>query len=86
MYRENIHYHTCRDTYTEQPICIYCIRKENIVDLRGIGPNSHSPCERIIGDLDELGWMLVRGVRIDELTFKEIKGMTSMGRTAWGGT
>ena len=54
IYRENMHYHTCRDIYKERQTYIYCNRNETIVDLRGIGPYSCSPGEKIIGNLKEL--------------------------------
>ena len=40
-----------------------------------IEPNSYVPDERIIGDLEELGWVVVRGVRINESTYKHIDGV-----------
>ena len=86
VYRENIHYHGCRDIYKQEPRCIDCNIHETISDLHGIEPSSYSPSERIIGDLEELGWMIVRDMIIDEPTFKDIKGIACMGCTSWGGT
>ena len=81
VYRESIHVHTCCDIYKERPICIDCCRHDTVVDLRGIGLNSYSHGDRSIGDLDELGWIVARGVRIDEPTYKDIKGVICMCRT-----
>ena len=86
VYRENIHDHTCRDIYKDFPECKDCIRVETVVDLRGIGPNSYCPGEIIIGDLDELGWMIVRGVIIDEPPYKEINAIGKLGCSGWGAT
>ena len=80
VYRENIHYYKCGDIYNVETTCVHCNRKETVADLRGISPNSYVPGERIIGDLEELGWMVVRGVRIDEPTYNSINGVAHMGR------
>ena len=85
VYREGIHYHTCPDIHEEQPTCVHCNRRETVVDLRGISPQSYIPGKRIIGDLKELGWMVVRGVRLDEPTYESIKGVSYIGR-GWHGT
>ena len=80
IYRDGITYHTCGDIYEEHPTCVHCKRRETVVDLRGIPPTSYSPGERIIGDLEELGWIVVRGVRIDDDTYESINNVSQSGR------
>ena len=83
VYREGITYHICQDIYNEQPTCGHCKRIETVVDLRGISPQSYVPGERIIGDLEELGWIVVRGVRINEPTYESINDVSQLVR-GWG--
>ena len=44
------------------------VKKEVFIDLLGIGPNYNAPTEMILDDLETLGWVVVRGVRIDTPT------------------
>ena len=85
VYRENIHYHICGDIYNVEQVCVHCNRHETVVNFRGIGPQSYVPGERIIEDLEELRWVVVRGMRIDESTYDRTNGVTHMGR-GWQGT
>ena len=85
VYREVIHYHVRPDIYEEQPTCVHCNKRETIADLRGISPGIYVTGKRIIGDLEELGWMFIRGVRIDEETYNRIRGVLHIGR-GWHGT
>ena len=80
VYRGNIHHHTCGDIYNDYPTCVHCKRRETVVDLRGVPPTSFVPGERIIGDLEELGWMVVRGVRINDDTYESINNVSQLGR------
>ena len=84
VYWENIHDHTCRDIYKDRPTCPDCDGYETLVDLRDIWPNSYSPGERIIGDIETLELMVVRGVRIDMPTYNENQGVINSGRP-WDG-
>ena len=66
------------------PTCLDCQRREAFVDLRGIGPNGYSTGERIIGNIETLGWVVARGVQIEEPSYKEIKRVARLGRSFYG--
>ena len=79
VYRESINSKICVDMYKENPNCINCRRWEEIVDLRGIPPTSFAPGDRIIGCLDTLGWIVVRGVRTTKDTYRAIENISKLG-------
>ena len=79
VYRESINSKICVDMYKENPNCIKCRRWEEIVNLRGIPPTSFASGERIIGCLDTLGWIVVRGVRTTKDTYRAIEGISKLG-------
>ena len=51
---------------------------EETIDLRGISPMSYTSGDRIIGCLDELSWVVIRGILIDNEKYKAIN-VTSEG-------
>ena len=56
-----------------------CSTEAEIVDLSGISPTSFAPGERIIGCLEELGWVVIRGIRIGETTYEAINTIADSG-------
>ena len=79
VYRENINSKICVDIYKDSPNCINCRKWEETLDLRGIPPTSYAAGERIIGSLDSLGWVVVRGVRITKDTYIAIENISKLG-------
>ena len=65
--------------YKENPNCINCRKWEEVIDLRGIPPTSFAPGDRIIGCLDTLGWVIVRGVRTTNDTSRAIENISKLG-------
>ena len=84
VYRENLSYHTCQHLWDESPPCQLCQQDETVIDLSNIPPRSYLAGERIFGDLKELGWLVVRGVRVDEPTYHAINEEARRGRAANG--
>ena len=80
VYRKDRNRHTCRDLYKNNPTRPHCCIEETVIDLREVPINSYSPGERIIGDLTTLGWVVVRGVRIDESTYRAIYDVCKCGK------
>ena len=82
---ENIHKQTCEYLYENNDQCPHCRNEEMIIDLRTISRNSYLPSERIIGDLVNLGWMVVRTSRVPPEMNKSIVDIGKMG-SGWGGS
>ena len=80
VYREDINQKICKDMYSSRPTCQYCRMPSQVLDLRDIPPNSYCPGDRITGDLDEYGWMVVRGVRMNENMYEAMDMVKSFGR------
>lgn len=85
VHRENIHEQTCEYLYHNNDQCPHCRNEEMIIDLRTISRNSYLPSERIIGDLVNLGWMVVRTSRVPPEMNKSIVDIGKMG-SGWGGS
>ena len=84
IYWPDIHYHTCQYFYNQYPKCTDCKKKEILIDLRGINEKSYSPDEIIIGDVETLEWLVVRGVRIDTPTREEIERISIISCNPFG--
>ena len=69
-YRKDIHSHICGDFYMPYPRCRHCNREETVIDLRDIPEDSYATGERIIGDLENLGWVVCRGIRMTMILIK----------------
>ena len=80
VYRNDIHCHTCQDLYNSTPRCPDCQKPETEIDLRGIPFNSYNPGDVIFGDMKELGWVVVKGLRIDDGTYTKINDIARKGR------
>ena len=79
VYRDDITSKICKEFYTRSPECSHCRKCEEIIDLRGILPTSYSPGDRIIGCLESLGWVVVRGIRIEKETYDAINVISEAG-------
>ena len=66
--------------YRTHPSCSDCKKSETTIDLTDIPPNSYSPGDYIIGDLKELGWKVVRGVRACQKTNNAIDRISTYGK------
>ena len=75
MYRENIHFHACTDSYKKTPSCKQYKSKEALIYLRVIQDTSYIPGDQIIGNLDFYGWIAVRSINIKEATYAVIDGI-----------
>ena len=84
VYRENIHKQTCQYLYNDQGSCSYCKDDEMVIDLRWIPSTSYAAGDRIIGDLAELGWMVVRTSRVSEEMNESIRQINKPGQ-GWDG-
>ena len=49
------------------------------MDLRDIPPTSYAPGDRIIGCLETLGWIVIRGVRTTKDTYRAIESISKLG-------
>ena len=79
VYRENITNKVCEEFHAEDPVCFNCCKEEEILDLSGVSPNSYASGERILGCLEELGWVVIRGIRIGDTTYEAIDKIASYG-------
>ena len=87
VYRTDISRHTYKYLYDKcSTNCDKYKSDEVVIDLRSINDLSNLPGEKLIGDLKNLGWVVVRGVRIDSATDKEIDNVSNMRNITWGGT
>ena len=66
--------------YKALPTCMDCRRYESVIDLRDIPPGSYNPGDYIIGDLEEYGWKVVRGVRMSNEQYKVINRISTFGK------
>ena len=82
VYRENISRKICREMYKSRTGCQYCNIPSEVLDLRHIPKHSYNPGDRIMGDLDELGWIVVRGVRMTEDMYNSVEAVTKFGKKA----
>ena len=79
VYRDNITKKICEDFYEQEPGCSKCSNEAGILDLSSIPPLSYAPGDRIIGCLEELGWVVIRGIRIDNPTYEAINTIAESG-------
>ena len=84
VHRENIHNRTCQYLYNGNECCAHCKDAEILVDLRGIPKSSYAPGDRILGDLPELGWLIVRTSRVSEEMNESIRQISKLGQ-GWDG-
>ena len=62
------------------PRCRHCNQEETVIDLRDIPEDSYTTGERIIGDLENLGWIVCRGIRMTEENYSDINKICADGR------
>ena len=65
MYCGNITDHTCKEFYKENPDCHDCKKQKVMTNLRKVGETFYMEGNIVIGDLNDPGWVVVRGVRVD---------------------
>lgn len=73
VYRYNITHKICKYFYNNDPECLSCCMVEETIDLRTISPMSYSSGDRIIGCLEKLGRVVIRGIRIQNATYEASK-------------
>ena len=79
VYRDNNTNKIYKDFYKDNPEYSNCRKVEEIIDLREISPTSYVLGYRIIGCLDELGWVVIRGIQIEEETYEVINVISEAG-------
>lgn len=79
VYREDITNVICNQFYEENPRCDYCSKEIEILDLSGVSRHSYNPGDRIIGCLEELGWVVIRGIRVQDDTYESIDTIANSG-------
>ena len=79
VYRSDITNLICKDLYKDKKECLQCRSWEQIIDLREIPKTSYQPGQRIIGCLETLGWIVVRGVPVTEETYRKINIIAEAG-------
>ena len=50
-----------------------------VVALTGVPPTSYNPGDIIFGDLEDLGWLIVKGVRVTEDTYVALDKVSKNG-------
>ena len=63
VYRNTMNDHICDNFYISDPFCEYFQKPEVFVELRYISSRSGNTGDCILGDLDKLGWLVLRGLR-----------------------
>ena len=61
------------------PECSNCRKLEGTIDLRDISQMSYAPGDMIIGCLDTLGWVVIRGILIEKETYEIINVISEAG-------
>jgi len=88
IYRGNKTERTCEYMYEDNLECDHCQHTlgNNLdeIDLSEVPENSYSPGDKIIGCLEELGWVVVRGVRVSQDTNEEIIKLSKIGQNNHG--
>ena len=79
VYRDDITNNLCEEFYEEDPGCRMCSTEAEIIDLSGIPPTSFASGERIMGCLEKLGWVVIRGIRVGETTYEAINAIADTG-------
>ena len=88
LHRDYHDMHMCKDATTEGSVpCHRCNQGETVIDLTDILPTSYPrPGELILGDLQQYGWCIFRGVNIDDDTEAEIRRLVETGGpSSWKG-
>ena len=80
VYREDITHKICPQMYKARPTCQHCMVPSQVLDLREIADTSYASGDWIIGDLDEYGWMVVRGVRMSQDMYKALNYVKNFGQ------
>ena len=75
MYEDNLECDHCQHTLADNL---------DEIDLSEVPENSYSPGDKIIGCLEELGWVVVRGVRVSQDTNEEIIKLSKIGQNNHG--
>jgi hypothetical protein len=79
VYRQDITNKICNQFYEENPVCDNCSKDPEILDLSGVLPTSFVPGDRIIGCLEELGWVVIRGIRVGKTTYEAMNTIADSG-------
>ena len=79
VYREDMTNVICNQFYEDNPSCVHCSKEIEILDLSGVSSNSYNPGDRIIGCLEEYGWVVIRGIRVKDDTYKSIDTIANSG-------
>ena len=72
VYQDKINEHICKDFYKDNLECEHCKEKEIVIDLRKVPDKSSNTGEHICGDLDKLGWVVLRGLKMTDSTYDVI--------------
>ena len=72
--------HTCKQFYKDNPECEHCKEKKIVIDLREVPDNSHNTGEHICGDLDKIGWVVLRGLIMKQPTYDAINEVSKKGK------
>ena len=88
IYRGNKKDRTCEYMYKENNECRHCQQGVNSmleeIDLSEVPENSYNPGDKIMGCLEELGWVVVRGVRVSQSTNEAIVNLSDIGKNSRG--
>jgi hypothetical protein len=88
IYRGNRRERTCEYMYDSNSQCSHCQHDITDVldeiDLSEVPENSYNPGDNIIGCLVELGWVVVRGVRVSQDTNDDIVKLSKIGQNSQG--
>ena len=84
VYRWNVTNHICKDFYNKHPDCCECRKQEVLISLREVKENSFMEDNIIIGVLNDIEWVVVRWVRVNNRVDDAISTAAKMGTR--GGT
>jgi len=80
VYREQARRCVCNQLHADPPSCLECLQPQNVIDLRTISDDSCDAGHVLAGNLHELGWVVVRGVRISSAQRDSIQKIAITGR------
>ena len=87
VYRHDINNRICKHMYQNDGRCKHCFRDDRdemrVIDLTNLPETSYKPGEAILGQLDDYGWVVVRGLRVTPEVNEAIKTVGKSKASQW---
>ena len=70
----------CPDCHSDSPRCDECKKGELFIDLTEVPEQSYITGDLIVGDIDLYGWVVLRGVKLNNATKQAFERVSTEGR------